>query len=162
MLALERWLEDFTNLDDAVPGDLILWNKMLVLAVAFGVSDEVLRQLADAVPVDRRVDENGMYYYPSYWWYYSHGSLHSPMSEMHDAYQATVAELASSIRPRLRSSPRVPIAPPVDLAEASPVAEAAVSAEAAAVRSNRPFGPVDAGRSDRVRSAPAYALRSST
>lgn len=94
--ALERWLEDFTNLDDAVPGDLILWNKMLVLAVAFGVSDEVLRQLADAVPVDRRVDENGMYYYPSYWWYYSHGSLHSPMSEMHDAYQATVAELASS------------------------------------------------------------------
>lgn len=94
--ALERWLEDFTNLDDAVPGDLILWNKMLVLAVAFGVSDEVLRQLADAVPVDRRMDENGMYYYPSYWWYYSHGSLHSPMSEMHDAYQATVAELASS------------------------------------------------------------------
>lgn len=94
--ALERWLEDFTNLDDAVPDDLILWNKMLVLAVAFGVSDEVLRQLADAVPVDRRVDENGMYYYPSYWWYYSHGGLHSPMSEMHDAYQATVAELASS------------------------------------------------------------------
>lgn len=94
--ALERWLEDFTNLDDAVPGDLILWNKMLVLAVAFGVSDEVLRQLADAVPVDHRMDENGMYYYPSYWWYYSHGSLHSPMSEMHDVYQATVAELASS------------------------------------------------------------------
>ena len=94
--ALERWLEDFTNLDEAVPDDLILWNKMLVLAVAFGVSDEVLRQLADAVPVDRRVDENGTYYYPSYWWYYSHGSLHSPMSEMHDAYQATVAELASS------------------------------------------------------------------
>ena len=94
--ALERWLEDFTNLDEAVPDDLILWNKMLVLAVAFGVSDEVLRQLADAVPVDRRMDEDGMYYYPSYWWYYSHGSLHSPMSEMHDAYQATVAELASS------------------------------------------------------------------
>lgn len=94
--ALERWLEDFTNLDEAVPDDLILWNKMLVLAVAFGVSDEVLRQLADAVPVDRRMDENGAYYYPSYWWYYSHGGLHSPMSEMHDAYQATVAELASS------------------------------------------------------------------
>ena len=94
--ALERWLEDFTNLDEAVPDDLILWNKMLVLAVAFGVSDEVLRQLADAVPVDRRMDESGMYYYPSYWWYYSHGSLHSPMSEMHDVYQATVAELASS------------------------------------------------------------------
>ena len=94
--ALERWLEDFTNLDEAVPDDLIPWNKMLVLAVAFGVSDEVLRQLADAVPNELREDENGMYYYPSYWWYYGHGGLHSPMSEMHDAYQATVAELSSS------------------------------------------------------------------
>ena len=61
-----RWLEDFTNLDEAVPDDLILWNKMLVLAAAFGVSDEVLRQLADAVPVDLREDENGNYRYPSY------------------------------------------------------------------------------------------------
>lgn len=94
--ALERWLEDFTNLDEAVPDDLILWNKMLVLAAAFGVSDEVLRRLADAVPEDARVDESGVYYYPSYWWYYRHGSLGSPMSEMHDAYQATVSELASS------------------------------------------------------------------
>ena len=94
--ALERWLEDFTNLDEAVPDDLILWNKMLVLAAAFGVSDEVLRQLADAVPVDLREDENGNYRYPSYGWYIHYGSMHSPMSEMHDAYQATVAELASS------------------------------------------------------------------
>lgn len=94
--ALERWLEDFTNLDEAVPDDLILWNKMLVLAAAFGVSDEVLRQLADAVPVDLREDENGNYRYPSYGWYVHYGSMHSPMSEMHDAYQATVAELASS------------------------------------------------------------------
>lgn len=94
--ALERWLEDFTNLDEAVPGDLILWNKMLVLAVAFGVSDEVLRQLADAVPRELREDEKGMYYYPSYWWYYGHGRLSAPMSEMHDAYQATIADLASS------------------------------------------------------------------
>ena len=35
---LKRWLEDFTNLDEAAPSDLILWNKLLVLAVAFGVS----------------------------------------------------------------------------------------------------------------------------
>ncbi|MDO4436397.1 MAG: DUF2207 domain-containing protein [Coriobacteriaceae bacterium] len=94
--ALKKWLEDFTNLDEAVPGDLILWNKMLVLAVAFGVSDEVLRQLADAVPEDRRIDANGGYYFPSYWWFYRHGGMHSPMHEMHDAYQATIAELASS------------------------------------------------------------------
>ena len=93
---LKRWLEDFTNLDEAVPDDLILWNRMLVLAVAFGVSEEVLRRLADAVPEDRRVDESGGYYFPSYWWFYHHGTLHSPMSEMHEAYQATIHELSSS------------------------------------------------------------------
>lgn len=93
---LKRWLEDFTNLDEAVPDDLILWNRMLVLAVAFGVSEEVLRRLADAVPDDRRVDESGGYYFPSYWWFYHHGTLHSPMSEMHEAYQATIHELSSS------------------------------------------------------------------
>lgn len=94
--ALERWLVDFTNLDEAVPDDLILWSKMLVLAAAFGVSEEVLRRLADSVPVDRRMDEDGTYHYPSYWWYYSHGGLHSPMGDLHDAYQATVNELSSS------------------------------------------------------------------
>lgn len=94
--ALKRWLEDFTNLDEAVPSDLILWNKMLVMAVAFGVSEEVIRRLADAVPESSRVDESGNYYYPSYWWYHSHGHMHSPMHEVHSAYQATIRELTSS------------------------------------------------------------------
>ena len=94
--ALERWLVDFTNLDEAVPDDLILWNKMLVLAAAFGVSDEVLRQLADAVPVDLRESEDGTYYYPSYVWYYRFGGMGSPMSEMHDSYQALVSSSSSS------------------------------------------------------------------
>lgn len=94
--ALERWLVDFTNLDEAVPDDLILWNKMLVLAAAFGVSDEVLRQLADAVPVDLRESEDGAYYYPSYVWYHRFGGMGSPMSEMHDSYQALVSSSSSS------------------------------------------------------------------
>lgn len=94
--ALERWLVDFTNLDEAVPDDLILWNKMLVLAAAFGVSDEVLRQLADAVPVDLRESEDGIYYYPSYVWYHRFGGMGSPMSEMHDSYQALVSSSSSS------------------------------------------------------------------
>lgn len=94
--ALERWLVDFTNLDEAVPDDLILWNKMLVLAAAFGVSDEVLRQLADAVPVDLRESEDGAYYYPSYVWYHRFGGMGSPMSEVHDSYQALVSSSSSS------------------------------------------------------------------
>ena len=96
-LALKRWLEDFTRLGEAVPDDLILWNKLLVMAVALGVSDRVLRDLADAVPQDLREDELGGYYYPVYWWCYPHGHLNSPAREMSSNYGAiSAAALAAS------------------------------------------------------------------
>ena len=93
---LKRWLEDFTNLDEAAPSDLILWNKLLVLAVAFGVSDEVLHRLADAVPQDLRGTEDMGYCYPVYWWCYPHGRLGSPTGATGGAYRESVAQLASS------------------------------------------------------------------
>lgn len=95
-LALKRWLEDFTRLHEAVPGDLILWNKMLVMAVAFGVSEDVVRELADAVPREACVGDDGTYYYPSYYWYYSYGNLHSPINKLTDSYGASMRELAMS------------------------------------------------------------------
>lgn len=58
--ALKHWLEDFTRLKEAVPGDLVLWNKLLVMGVALGVSKEVLRQLAEAVPPEVR-EADGFY-----------------------------------------------------------------------------------------------------
>lgn len=94
--ALKRWLEDFTNLDEAVPDDLILWNKLLVLAVAFGVSEDILQQLASAVPEDRRLNDDGTYVYPVYWWCYSHGGIGSPMEEAGGAYRDTIRALSSS------------------------------------------------------------------
>lgn len=94
--ALERWLEDFTNLGEAVPGDLVLWNKLLVMAVAFGVSDEVLRQLADAVPVDLRGSEEMGYRYPVYWWCYPHGRLNAPAGSLQTAYRESASQLAAS------------------------------------------------------------------
>lgn len=48
--ALKRWLKDFTRLEEAVPQDVILWDKLLVMAVVLGVSDEVIEQLKVAVP----------------------------------------------------------------------------------------------------------------
>lgn len=95
--ALKKWLEDFTRLNEAVPGDLILWNKLLVMAVALGVSDEVLRQLADAVPAEMREDTStGGYYYPVYWWCYGHNGMAAPVGSFHEAYSASISELASS------------------------------------------------------------------
>lgn len=94
--ALKHWLEDFTRLKEAVPGDLILWNKLLVMGVALGVSKEVLRQLAEAVPADLRDSDDFYDNYPCYWWYYHHYGNESPLDSFDDVYHEAIRELASS------------------------------------------------------------------
>lgn len=94
--ALKHWLEDFTRLKEAVPSDLILWNKLLVMGVALGVSKEVLRQLAEAVPADLRNSDDFYDNYPCYWWYYHHYGNESPLDSFNDVYHETIHELASS------------------------------------------------------------------
>ncbi len=94
--ALKHWLEDFTRLKEAVPGDLVLWNKLLVMGVALGVSKEVLRQLAEAVPPEVR-EADGFYdNYPCYWWYYHHYGNRSPLDSFDSVYHESIRELASS------------------------------------------------------------------
>ena len=67
------------------------------MAVALGVSDKVLRDLADAVPRDLSQDELGGFYYPVYWWCYPHGSLGSPTRDLSSTYGAiSTAALAAS------------------------------------------------------------------
>ena len=95
--ALKRWFEDFTRLGEAVPSDLVLWDRLLVMAVALGVSDEVLRQLAEAVPRELREDAQGGYYFPVYWWLYPHGGLHSPVHELGHIQTVSMGALASSL-----------------------------------------------------------------
>ena len=95
--ALKRWLGDFTRLDEAVPADLILWDKLLVMAVALGVSDEVLRQLADAVPPERRdMEAGGVGCRPVWWWCCPHAGMAAPASSLNQAFSASLASVASS------------------------------------------------------------------
>ena len=119
--ALKRWLEDFTNLGEAVPGDVVLWNKLLVMAVAFGVSDEVLRELADAVPRDVRGDDVTGYIYRCIG-----GAIRT------GAWGRPPAALTTRTERRSRRSPRAPIARVPALAAASPAAGAAARAAAGA------------------------------
>lgn len=94
--ALKHWLEDFTRLKEAVPGDLVLWNKLLVMGVALGISKEVLRQLAEAVPPEVR-EADGFYdNYPCYWWYYHHYGTESPLDSFNDLYHESISAVASS------------------------------------------------------------------
>ena len=50
MKALKRWLLDFANLDEAVPQDVVLWNRLLAMAVVLGVSEQVIEKLEVVAP----------------------------------------------------------------------------------------------------------------
>ena len=96
--ALERWLREFTRLEEAVPRDVVLWNRLLVMAVVLGVANEVIDQLKMVAP--EILDDVRMR--PTYGWYYYgiHGGLGSPASVFAGAAQAahsvSTAALASS------------------------------------------------------------------
>ena len=94
--ALRRWLKEFTRLDEAVPTDVVLWNRLLVMAVVLGVADEVIKQLRMVLP-QMLEDPDFM---PTYMWWGTYGRMDSPASVFEEAsrssYQASVAALAAS------------------------------------------------------------------
>lgn len=96
--ALKRWLKDFTRLGEAVPHDVVLWNRLLVMAVVLGVADEVIKQLQVAAP-ELLSDPT---FAPVYGWYYYGGVYGSPArvfdSAVSSAHQVSTAALASSSR----------------------------------------------------------------
>lgn len=94
---LERWFKDFTRLGEAVPTDVVLWNRLLVMATALGVAKEVIKQLKVAAP--QVLEDYRMA--PIYsWYYYDLGRYHSPAntfnSALSSAHQVSTAALASS------------------------------------------------------------------
>ncbi|MGI6033976.1 MAG: DUF2207 family protein [Coriobacteriales bacterium] len=64
--ALERWLKDFTHLEEAIPTDAKVWGELLVYAYIFGIADQVSKQL-NAVNPDIWEDP---YFAPCSFWYY--------------------------------------------------------------------------------------------
>lgn len=97
LAALRRWLKEFTHLDEAVPRDVVLWNRLLVMAVALGVSEEVIKQLKVAAP---EVLEDP-YVAPVYgWWYVGPGFSRPPVNDVAEAarsaHQVSSAALAAS------------------------------------------------------------------
>lgn len=53
--AFKKFLKDFSNLREAIPLSIILWEKYLVFATLFGISEKVLNELKYLIP---KVDEN--------------------------------------------------------------------------------------------------------
>lgn len=94
--ALRAWLLDFTHLDEAVPTDVVLWNRLLVMAVVLDVADEVVKQLKTVAP---ELLEDP-YLAPTYGWYYWGWGPHTPIHAFNDcvksAHEVSVANLSSS------------------------------------------------------------------
>lgn len=91
--AFERWVRDFTRLKEAVPGDIVLWNRILVLAVALGVSQQVIEELTQAmlqyVPNVDQVDVYPWFYTSPYSYRPLYTSFDSAVSQAHDVAAAS-------------------------------------------------------------------------
>jgi hypothetical protein len=59
---LKKYLKDFSQLSEAPIGHLILWERFLVFAVAFGVSAELVRGLAARLPQVMSDPNFGLWY----------------------------------------------------------------------------------------------------
>lgn len=95
--ALRRWLREFTRLDEAVPSDVVLWNRLLVMAVVLGVAEEVIDQLKVALP--EMLEDP--YFMPTYGWCYWYGAgMRRPAEafseHVESAHHVSAAALAGS------------------------------------------------------------------
>lgn len=59
---LKRYMEDFSLLNEKEVPDLVLWEKYLVYATAFGIADKVLKQLRVKYPDLQNIDGNSYAY----------------------------------------------------------------------------------------------------
>lgn len=98
--ALRRWLLDFTRLKEAVPQDVVLWNRLLVMAVVLGVSEKVIDELKVADPeLYETLSSNP--YSPWYWYAFWGPSYYAtPMDafgkSVEAAHSVSTAALAKS------------------------------------------------------------------
>lgn len=54
--ALKKYMEDFSLLKEKEVPDLVLWEKFLVYATAFGISEKVIKQLKIVYPEFNNLD----------------------------------------------------------------------------------------------------------
>lgn len=89
--ALKRYLKHFSRLSEVPPASVVLWNRYLVLAVVFGVADEVIEQLRMTLP---QVAADPAFQ-NTYWWVYAGPHGVSPVSALSTGV-TTAASVATS------------------------------------------------------------------
>ena len=91
-IGLKNYMEDFSMMKEKEVPELVLWEKYLVYATAFGISDKVLKQLKVVYPQITDIDYmNSHGYSYLYWMYYgniSNNFIHSMNSSITNTYNA--------------------------------------------------------------------------
>lgn len=95
--ALKKYMEDFSLLNEKEVPDLILWEKYLVFATAFGIADKVLKQLKVKYPeLQEREGYNYIYMGLLYRSTLNTAFLSSLNNSVHKAYMGGLSAQASS------------------------------------------------------------------
>ena len=96
LLGLKKWICEFTNLDEAIPEDVVLWNRIMVMAVALGVADKAIENLKMVAP--QILEDPGFCWYYTSYYPYSFMSHVSEAAYSHATAKITESELASSVK----------------------------------------------------------------
>lgn len=94
---LKRYMEDFSLLKEKEIPDLVLWEKYLVYATAFGIADKVIKQLKIVYPEYNQMMKSGQYTYMNYMMHSElEGVLMSQMKSVYSGYQSAYNAAHSS------------------------------------------------------------------
>lgn len=106
--ALRNWLRDFSLLDERPPTDVRVWGEFMVYAYLFGVAEQAIKELRNAVPelfADDAMEMYGPTYVPWYVWYGTgYGAHGAAMPSVSDALGQTIANTTSTVQSALSTA----------------------------------------------------------
>lgn len=90
---IRNYLKDFSRLDEVPPTSIVVWNRFLVLAIIFGIADQVAKDLKATLPDMVASDDFAI----SYWWFYGAGLHANPINGLNTTLNAaSAAAIAAS------------------------------------------------------------------
>ncbi|HEY3317604.1 MAG TPA: DUF2207 domain-containing protein [Coriobacteriia bacterium] len=92
---LRNYLRDFSRMQEKVPAEVALWERYLVLAVIFGIADQVIAQMRVAAPDV----VNDPAFATAYWWASptAYGDHSSPVGSITSGFAAAVSAANSAM-----------------------------------------------------------------
>lgn len=104
--ALEKWLTEFSALNERPPLDVKVWGEFMVYALIFGVAEKAMEELRKAIPEAAYGDYSAMgsYSVVPWWLWYSTGFHGADLPDVGSAFESAVSESVSASMSALAGS----------------------------------------------------------